>query len=365
MRMRTLLEQPIDWGNLLAMATAHGVLPLLYWQLTQGFRDAVPESIFQELHNVFHRHALNNLYLTGELLKALDLCKAHGIAALPFKGLTLAACAYGNLALRDLVDLDLFLRVRDLAKTVEVLLGEGYRPTFPLNRLEERAHLYELLFVHKDGAGMVELHTAFLPGRFTFALDFERVWKHRVTLSLGGQSVPSLSPEDLLLVLCVHGCKHLWVCLKWICDIAFLAQNHPTLNWPYVREEAHRLGSERMLLLGLGLARDLLHAPLPKDIWQKIQTDVAVKSLGAQVTRKLFLPPEKQSGGFESILFHLKARERMRDRVRYCLSLAIAPTFGDWDSVNLPSFLSFLYYVLRPVRLAGKYGRRLGFPFLR
>jgi hypothetical protein len=284
---------------------------------------------------------------------------AHRISAIPFKGLPLAACAYENLALRDIGDLDLLLRERDLPKAAELLLGQGYQPLFNIQRLNEGAQLYELSFEHKERAGIVELHTAFLPGRFSFSLGFERVWTRHVVLTLAGNSVPSLSREDLLLVLCAHGCKHLWVCLKWICDIAYVVQNHPKLNWPYVMEQARRLGSERMLLLGLSLARSLLHAPLPEEIQQRIHTDVAVKSLGAQVTRKLFLSPQRQTGGMKTVLFHVKTRERLRDRVRYCLSLAIAPTFGDWDFINLPSFLDFLYYVLRPLRLAGKYGARL------
>jgi hypothetical protein len=245
---------------------------------------------------------------------------------------------------------------------VELLLGQGYEPMFTLSRAQEAAYLAslgQLSFVHNHGAGMVDLHTALLPRDFFFPLDFERVWERHVTLSISGMEVPSLCPEDLLLVLCAHGSKHHWIYLKWIGDIAHLIYRHPEINWTFVREEAHRLASQRMLFLGLLLAKKLLQAPLPDEIWQRSQTDAAVQSLGAQVTRKLFGSPEEQSEGFESVLFHWKARERVRDRVRYCLSLALAPTFGDWDSIKLPSFLSFLYYLLRPIRLTGKYGQRL------
>jgi hypothetical protein len=361
-RMRAILEQPIDWRDLLALATAQGVLPLLYWHLTKGFWDAVPESIFQELHHVFHRHALNNLYLTGELLKALDLCKAHGIAALPFKGLTLAACAYGNLALRDLVDLDLFLRARDLAKAAELLLSQGYQPMFKLSRAQEAAYLASLgqcSLVSSHSAGVVDLHRALLPRDFFFPLNFERVWERRVTLSLGGMEVPTLCPEDLLLFLCVHGAKHHWTYLKWICDIAHLIHRHPEMNWTFVREEAHRLASQRMLFLGLLVAKKLLQARLPEEVWQRIKTDATVESLAAQVTRNLFSSPNRKAGGFASALFHLRTRERLRDGVRYSLSFALVPTLADYDLVPLPRLLYFLYYVLRPMRLAGRYGQNL------
>jgi hypothetical protein len=33
------------------------------------------------------------------------------------------------------------------------------------------------------------------------------------------------------------------------------------------------------------------------------------------------------------------------------------PTVADWTALRVPGSFSFLYYLLRPVRLAGKYGR--------
>jgi len=57
--------------------------------------------------------------------------------------------------------------------------------------------------------------------------------------------------------------------------------------------------------------------------------------------------------------FHLRAQERWRDRLRYCARVALTPTPGDWAWLRLPDALYPLYYVLRPIRLAVKYGARL------
>jgi hypothetical protein len=37
----------------------------------------------------------------------------------------------------------------------------------------------------------------------------------------------------------------------------------------------------------------------------------------------------------------------------------MTPGEGDWECLSLPPLFSPLYYVLRPVRLTGKYGRRM------
>ena len=65
------------------------------------------------------------------------------------------------------------------------------------------------------------------------------------------------------------------------------------------------------------------------------------------------------AGEFQGALFHLRVREHFQDGLAYGLSLILQPTVADWQFVTVPPGASFLYYALRPVRLAAKYGRRL------
>jgi hypothetical protein len=78
------------------------------------------------------------------------------------------------------------------------------------------------------------------------------------------------------------------------------------------------------------------------------------------VVGRAFREPDGRPAGLGDALFQLRARERLGDGLRYALSLALAPTVADWASVWLPGQLSFLYYLVRPARLAAKYGRLLG-----
>jgi hypothetical protein len=128
------------------------------------------------------------------------------------------------------------------------------------------------------------------------------------------------------------------------------------MDWGWVMEQAAALGSERMLFLGLFLANDLLGAVLPEDVWQRVRADPAVVSLAGQVRERLFGDAHGQPGDLGRCLFHLKARERLEDRVRYCVRLAVTTTPGDWALVRLPSSLFPFYYVLRPIRLVRRYG---------
>jgi hypothetical protein len=190
-------------------------------------------------------------------------------------------------------------------------------------------------------------------------MDYECLWERLKPTSLAGKEVLTFSPEDLLLILCVHGAKHLWTNLIWVCDVAELLHVCKGLDWEWVMRQASTLGSQRMLLLGLFLAKSLLGAPLPEEIEKQVETDRMVKGLARQVQQRLSREPNGSPGLWESSIFHLKARERLKDRICYCSRLAMSTTPGDWTFLPLPHPLFLLYYLIRPFRLAAKYGVKL------
>jgi hypothetical protein len=175
---------------------------------------------------------------------------------------------------------------------------------------------------------------------------------------LAGTTVWTFAPEDLLLILCVHGAKHCWGRLEWICSFAELVGAYEKLDWDQLMVQASTLGSKRMLLLGLVLASDLLGVALPPEVMRVVLADRTVGALKELLQQRLFLET-KPSGLFENALFHLNARERLRDRIRYCLRLAMTTTARDWTAAQIPPLLSFLYCPIRAIRLTKKYGPSL------
>jgi hypothetical protein len=169
--------------------------------------------------------------------------------------------------------------------------------------------------------------------------------------------VQTLGSEDLLMFLCAHGAKHGWERLEWICDVAQLVRQQPDLNWESIVTRARARGCERMVLLGLLLARDLLEAPVPEPLLARARADASASALARLVQSRMFTDPTAAEDPWNARVFQLRVLERWRDRVRFILRLTFTPSLGDWELVRLPAALSFLYYLIRPVRLAVKYGR--------
>src|SRR5260370_41435139 len=104
------------------------------------------------------------------------------------------------------------------------------------------------------------------------------MWPRRRVVTLMGQPLVAPGAEDLLLILCMHGAKHLWKNLGWICDVAQLLGVQPHLDWEQVRREARRLRSERLLRLGVYLAERVLQAPLPADVARECRRDTTART---------------------------------------------------------------------------------------
>ncbi|MBD2387131.1 nucleotidyltransferase domain-containing protein [Cylindrospermum sp. FACHB-282] len=357
--IKTLVQQNINWNYLIETASRHGVIPLLYQSLNTTCSDRVTDNIAQ-LKNFFHSNAVRNLFLTQELLKLLELFQEHEIPAIPFKGPVLAATAYGNLALRQFGDLDILVHEHDVLKVKNLLVSRGYS-SWSVKEADEIRHLQtegEHLFNRKDCMVAVDLHWRLTRRHLCFPLDSQSLWERLEPLSLTGIVVPNLNFEDLLLFLCVHGTHHGWERLGWICDIAQLVTLYQESDWNSVLSKSRTLGSERILLLGLFLAHDLLGTALPSAISQRVLADPMVTSLAKQVREGLFCETVNSSSISGNSFFYIQARERIQDRVKYFL-LSTVPNARDWSFLQLPRSLSFLYYLIRPIRLVSKYGKRL------
>jgi Uncharacterised nucleotidyltransferase len=319
-RVRQLLKEQIDWNYLIEIASYHGTIPLLFWNLSRLALDDVPETTLTQLRAWYNGIACWNLSLTGELLKLLDLFRDRGIRALPLKGPALAASAYGNLSLRQFCDLDILASKEDMLKAKEVLMMHGYHPKLDLTAGDEAAYLeshHDYKFVRSKDSKVVEIQWGVTQWSFAFPFDFEDAWKYRQVISVAGESVLNLAPEILLLMLCVHGTKHRWEQLKWICDIAEMVNTYREKpDWDRLMDQARTLGGGRMLLLGLFLAHSLLGVELPEETLERIHNNPQVKLLAGQVTKELFREASNPARlRDEPPFFYWKSRERLRDKL--------------------------------------------------
>lgn len=214
---------------------------------------------------------------------------------------------------------------------------------------------HNIQFTRENEQLIVELHWDVALQLFgtLHANDF---WDRLSKQTLNNNTVDVLAAEDLLFSLCIHGSRHLWERLAWICDVAEL-MSRCQFDWTALLKQAIAVDSERMFLLGVYLADGLLDARLPDDLKRHCENDPTVLELSDRVVENLFKGPEHvPATSAEVFRYNFEVRKTWRARARY-LKYMMSPSDRDVAVRSLPHGLTFVYYFARPFRLLLKRGR--------
>jgi Uncharacterised nucleotidyltransferase len=350
--IRALAARIQDWDALISLAQVHRVALVLFACLS-GLEIPVPESAVRQLDAEFQRNMVHNLASAAELAAILELFDGAGLRAMPFKGVVLAATAWGGLTRRPGGDLDFLIDEQHIEHATRLLRERGYRLRTALHPdgLPIEPDNHEYLFERLSDRLAVELRWRLdmVYGRFGRNLGLDWVWPRRRTATVAGATVPDLSPDTALLILCMHGSKHNWSRLVWIMDVARMADSSPDLDWTALIHEAHRLGLGRALALGMLLAHQVAGAALPPGVLARFCADHVAERLAAHFSQNLFLAPGVQPEGV--VPYNIQLLD-FRDRLRLLPSLALLrPNEHDRAFVSLPRPLHGLYYLIRPFRI--------------
>lgn len=354
-RIAETLRHPLDWDQLLRLAEHHGVIPRLYREMSAA-QELGLQVATESLQPRYQANVRRSLWLTGELLHVLDHLQSRGIEALPYKGPVLAQQLYGNVAERQFSDLDLLIHATDVPRARAGLLELGYKPNLALTAREERAYLasgYEYTFRSAHGRDLLEMQWQILPRFYSVDFDVEQFFNRALEVRLNDRSVRTLGAEDLLLVLCVHAAKHVWLQLSCLCDIAALVRSQP-LDWELVRKQAQGLGIERIMAVTFLLASKLLETPLPSCVCAHVQKDGGSEVQARDVLAIMMQGADYNTESAPYFQLMLRLRERWQDRLRLLWRLVFTPSVGEWSAVRLPAPLFPLYRLVRVGRLAGR-----------
>ena len=340
------------WEDTIEGARQHGVLPSLYSELAAN-RAVIPPEALELTRIEFERNAFHCLANSAELLEVLNVFEKVEIAAMPFKGVVLGASAYGDMTARTAGDLDLLIYYRDLLRATCTLKERGYE--LKTNVLEDGSpaaeNYFEYHFERADDGMVLELRwrLELTQPRYRHDLGMDWVWPRRRTVKLAGADVPNFDAVSGLLMLCMHGTKHVWSRLVWVCDVAKLLESEPELDWDFARRESKRVGLWRCLGLGVLLARRVAGAKVPAEVLRGFEADRRLRNLARFLEEHILEEPGRVPEGWMPYNLQILG---FWDRVRVVLSPAfLQPGAQDRAVVKLPKALEPLYYIIRPLRI--------------
>jgi len=348
----------IDWAIVADEAVYHGVLPQLHRCLEDtGLFDILPHEVSNTIRMSFEHNRKRNLGLAGDLWLVLKRLEAEGITAISFKGPSLAMLAYGNLAWREFVDVDILVAERDLAKVATVLQSAGYEPHRDPSVLSDPVFVSierEFYFTSSRRGTMIDIQWRLSSSVLPFDVDIEDMLSNRILVHPGGKEIPTARLEDSLLLICVHGSRHHWSSLKWLTDVAGLINLNPQIDWELVLRQARALNCQRVLSHSLLLACDLMGAQLPPTLDNFARRDRASREIAGSICETLAQPLLVPMTKFDVHRYFWKLQNGPVDRFRHFFRVVFTPNVADWEFRRLPTSLKFLYWFMRPLRLIGQ-----------
>lgn len=352
--IRDILSKGVDTDVLFSLADRHAVRPSLA-RLPDLVSDPALSAELRRRFREFERpHVLRTLSMVDELIRIGDAFAAGGLRFVTFKGPILAQQLYGGVSQREYADIDLLVPPEEAAMARAELGRLGYR------NAQGDADFVETFLARQRQVALerpgfepaIDLHWAFSGHSLPFPVAAGEVWSQLGQASLGGRAIPTLSAEDLALLLAGHGTKEAWHNLVWVADFARLVEHYRDLDWTRILHRARRQRAGDAVLLAATIANRLLGSAIPPPLADALAGRRHVISLADRLIADL------RRGGTAAAprpnLSDLLLCDRAVDRAWARIRIASTPSPGDFKALPLPPLLWPLYWVIRPFRLAAK-----------
>jgi len=338
-----IFDPAIRWTHLGAVATRHGVAPLVYRGLRAlDRRGALPSRavhLRDWCQTLYVQNVARNTRLFAELERVLGPLRRAGIPVILLKGAAIARGLFGDIGLRSMRDLDLLVPAEARADALAALRSLGYRlfagaPADLRARArrdglvsslsaglsaEVAAGLYERYHFHyyleREGQTFpVELHWHIVkPGRGGPIEDF---WHEARPIRVGDVDALCFRPEHLLLHLALHVTADAYKELRLarLVDLHVAVATQP-LDWAWLDHMAQRQHAVRALGVALGLARCALGTGVPASPAHPLgRFDAAlVALLGRRWFADLGLHPSDRMTPGQTLAWTIARRDRWSD----------------------------------------------------
>lgn len=352
-----LIEEKIslikNWDDFISLSYSHGVYPLVY-QVLKKHEDKIPLNTFVFMKQTYMNLVKTNMLMTSELIKVSKLLEENGIKAIAFKGPVLSAMAYGDVISRQYVDLDILVDDDRLLDAIEILKNNEYslEDDFKLDLLKKNRSIFHDVTLRKNNIVNIELHWQLFSDEYMTGISDLNIKENLRPFEYQNQTLNVFDNEIQILYLSIHGAKHNWERIEWLVDIVRFIENN-TMNWKRLLDFIEKTKTEKILFSTFYLCKTILDLSLPKEIEEKIEKSNILKfskkfEIFFYKNFNYMLEHDVESKNISKIQFDILYG--YKNKLLFIIAL-FEPTELDYQSVKLPKYLNFLYYLIRPINL--------------
>ncbi len=260
----------VEWDGFIELVIArHRVAPGIA-EAVQASGVALPGPVLQTIRAEARANGFAALAQKNESLRLAGVLEAVGVRAIWLKGWPLAEQLYGAPGLRHSNDIDFLVAAGERLAAARCLAESGYIPAEEhklrarlIGHPAVRAECKDVQYYHPGTGLVVELH--WRTSHFRAWPEFRDLDEAPVLLPGVAGTARILVPGPLgqLVYLSGHGQQHLFGRLKWLLDIARLADRRGLARLADDLARAEAAGAGRAVRLALHLAHRVFGAEVP------------------------------------------------------------------------------------------------------
>jgi hypothetical protein len=273
----------IPWDTLFAKAEQHGVTGLVYINLCQrsSLNLGIPEAVADQSRMFTFRNTIWKEQRGQRLQQALEYFSARSLDVLLIKGGVLDLLVYEHPSYVTSNDTDLVIRCK--------------LKDFEADDLQD-------LHVAMHGSGIeydfFEHHDTTING--AIPIDFERIWDDARRIDYRGQSLLIMSPEDMLISLCINSCRKRFFRLKSLLDIAETIHRIQELRWDCLVDKAQAYDCLNIVYTALLITQRTLGCDIAEGVMNELTPSRAraalIRGISNFLLRWTSLPASPNAG---------------------------------------------------------------------
>jgi len=340
--------------SIIEVSHREGLLPIVYKRL----KDLPIESghLLSQLKRTYLHIVQKNILFATQLIELTNLLNKNSIDVISIKGPTLAKLAYGDITLRQFGDIDILVRESQIQKVDEILKRYGYQSLYRDGILSNQICLDKLIdigYIYNQTI-LLEVHWRLLESKHNGDMALNKPFDSTQSIDINTTTLYTLSNELLLIYVALHGAKHAWSRIGWVCDIDRLVRRGD-IEWQTCIDMARESKMQQALYIGLHIAHHLYETPLPNKILITIDrvniSNIALSTIDRFDKHILErLPISKR----EIFLYQMQLFESKREKFYFLLKSLFAISPADCIKFAIPSRWRFLYIIMRPYRIITK-----------
>jgi len=270
------IESWREWDKLVGLdnidSATYRLAPILYKNLKRiGFDDP----IITKLKGTYKHNWVKNQRLMHIVTPLIRSLSDRGIPTLLLKGLPLNILAYEDIGGRQMGDVDLAVPREFAIDAIEILVNEGWNPVNKRllgsrKRVEGQLSIFSGYEFRTKQKLPVDLHWHIIHENYNRELD-EDFWRYSSPLEFNGVESKSLSREDMLVNVALHGVRfNHYPQFRWVADLFTIINRWPDLKWDRVVKRSKQLNGVPAMESCLKYLKREFYSPVPSDVIKEL-----------------------------------------------------------------------------------------------